>query len=295
MHTQDTFSKQSRPQEEIYEVDAGLQWIYYKLSSVETEMTSALPVNFVEINYCKDGEFSCEFDTHSVGIVQAGDFAMNLPRNPTHNCSFPLGHYEGITILLDLDKISRIQRLPSGFEIDLDQIIEQLCPKKHCFFLKQDSFIQSLFDPLYEISSHIRPHMHLFKWWELLLYLSDPQTQLKEAQTAYLPYNQFQQMKNVEVYLTHNMHDHITIPQAAEHFSMSPTALKEQFQSVFGKPIFTYMREYRCHAAACMLRQENSSIGNIVQIVFFKTTSPCSLFHYFILGGPFYEKRFCEI
>lgn len=97
----------------------------------------------VEINYCKDREFSCEFDTHSMKY---------LPTSSTM-----------------------------------------------CTYLNGGNFFYTYLTPNLTGRSSDR--------------LS--------------PYNQFQQMKTVEVYLTRNMHNHITIPQAVKHFSMSPAAQKQ--------------------------------------------------------------------
>ena len=43
----------------------------------------------------------------------------------------------------------------------------------------------------------------------------------------------------------------------SEIFNISPTPLKECFKSVYGAPVFKYMRSYRMNYAAHILRSNN--------------------------------------
>ena len=60
--------------------------------------------NVIEINHCRVGRYECSFGENSCCYLAAGDFAVCAAARKKSSSCFPLRHYHGITILLDLDK-----------------------------------------------------------------------------------------------------------------------------------------------------------------------------------------------
>lgn len=248
---------------EQYEVLQGVTFLYNSISSPSANYPFSMPKKYIEINYCKEGRFDCEFSTNVVAYLSHGDLAINRYNNPACSCDFPMKWYKGITIVVDLHTVPTEIDLPDGTLLDISQLWEQLCPSKSNFFLYNNEVIQSIFEPLYEIPLEMRQQMHLLKWWELLIYLSSETVQQNNSCTHYLPYQQVGTIKEVEQYLIANIHQHITISELSTIFKTSPTTLKKRFNLVFGKPIFTYMREYRCHTAANLLLNKELSLSEV--------------------------------
>lgn len=261
---------------EKYEVLPGIMFLYNTIESSTANYNFTMPKEYIEINYCKEGRFDCEFNTNTVGYLSHGDFAVNRYNNPACSCDFPMQWYIGITILVDLNKASTETLLPNGNHVNIAELWQQLCPAKNNFFLYNNEIIQSIFEPLYKMPLDMRPKMHLLKWWELLIYLSDDSVQKTHTSSHYLTYQQVGTIREVEQYLIDNIHQHITINELSSIFKTSPTTLKKRFSIVFGKPIFTYMREYRCHLAASLLLNNDLTLSEIAMQVGYTNVSKFS-------------------
>ena len=58
--------------------------------------------DLLEINHCRLGRFECEFSDGSAVYLGEGDLAVNVMTNQTRETWFPLSHYHGITIAVDI-------------------------------------------------------------------------------------------------------------------------------------------------------------------------------------------------
>ena len=64
-----------------------------------------------------------------------------------------------------------------------------------------------------------------------------------------------------------NIDRHFTLEELSAKFEIPLTSMKKCFKGVYGMPVHTYMREYRVHVAADLLRQTNLSIAEISERV----------------------------
>ena len=63
--------------------------------------------NLLEINHCRTGRFECEFSDGRAVYLGEGDLAVNVMTNRTRETWFPLSHYHGITIAVDIPVADR--------------------------------------------------------------------------------------------------------------------------------------------------------------------------------------------
>lgn len=262
--------------EDAFSVCPGVTFIYNTVNTYSLNETRYLTNDYIEINYCKSGRFECEFDSNTLGYLNQGDFAINRRNYIPCNYSFPLEHYEGITILVELSALDSTISLPGIVPIDTTQLWKMLCPNKHCVFLHNNEIIQSLFNSLYILPIPLRERLHLVKWIELLLYLSSDDLTVNLSESSYLPHQQLEIIKEIEHYLITNIDGQITINELSTTFSISSTLLKNRFKLVFGKPIFQYMREYRCNLATELLNDREKSITDIAACVGYANSSKFS-------------------
>ena len=66
--------------------------------------------DLLEINHCRLGRFECEFSDGSAVYLGEGDLAVNVMTNRTRETWFPLSHYHGITIAVDIPVADRVLR-----------------------------------------------------------------------------------------------------------------------------------------------------------------------------------------
>ncbi len=64
-----------------------------------------------------------------------------------------------------------------------------------------------------------------------------------------------------------------TIEELSSEFHINQTTLKNTFKTVYGRPIATYMKEYRIKRAMELLNQTDSSIAEIAHVVGYENQS----------------------
>ena len=97
--------------------------------------------DLLEINHCRLGRFECEFSDGSAVYLGEGDLAVNVMTNRTRETWFPLSHYHGITIAVDIPVADRVLRqvseaLGEGLYCDLFAMRDRLCARNSCFIMR---------------------------------------------------------------------------------------------------------------------------------------------------------------
>lgn len=85
--------------------------------------------------------------------------------------------------------------------------------------------------------------------------------------------SQVQIIDEVHKYLTEDLSRRPTIEELALSFHINQTTLKSTFKRVFGKPIATYMKEYRIRRAAELIEKSDRSISEISAAVGYENQS----------------------
>ena len=85
--------------------------------------------------------------------------------------------------------------------------------------------------------------------------------------------SQVQIVNEIQCALTKNLRNRYTIEELAVNFHINQTTLKSTFKRVFGKPIATYMKEYRIKKGMELLMKTNCSIAEIAGRVGYENQS----------------------
>lgn len=85
--------------------------------------------------------------------------------------------------------------------------------------------------------------------------------------------SQVQIVNEIQRSLTKKLRNRYTIEELAVNFHINQTTLKSTFKRVFGKPIATYMKEYRIKKGMELLMKTNCSIAEIAGRVGYENQS----------------------
>ncbi|MBS7029374.1 MAG: helix-turn-helix transcriptional regulator [Faecalibacterium prausnitzii] len=133
---------------------SGAELYYNDMHLVSFDETPALARNVIEINHCRVGRYECSFGENSCCYLAAGDFAVCAAARKKSSSCFPLRHYHGITILLDLDAISpEMRKQMEWYGVDLDVIRRHICTENRCCILRSEPTIAHIFSELYTAHS----------------------------------------------------------------------------------------------------------------------------------------------
>ena len=224
--------------------------------------------NVIEINHCRVGRYECSFGENSCCYLAAGDFAVSAGTRKKSASCFPLRHYHGITILLDLDALTPDTcGLMEQFGIALDAIQKYICTGNRCCILRNDPAIEHIFAELYQVEAPRHRGCLKLKVLELLLFLTGLDTRERVQQTEYFNQRQVACAKQVAARITEDLQRHETIDQLAQEAGLSPTALKSCFKGVYGSSIYAYLREYRLQTAQRLLTETDASVADIARQV----------------------------
>mgnify|MGYP002536160203 CR=1 FL=1 len=224
--------------------------------------------DLLEINHCRLGRFECEFSDGSAVYLGEGDLAVNVMTNRTRETWFPLSHYHGITILLDLDAISpEMRKQMEWYGVDLDVIRRYICTENRCCILRSEPTIAHIFSELYTAHSVPDTGYLRLKVLELLHILTRLKNREDVQQTEYFNQHQVECVKQAAALLTQELTVRRTIEQLAQEVGLSPTALKSCFKGIYGSSVYAYQKEYRLQLAQKLLLETDCTVAEIAHRV----------------------------
>lgn len=90
-----------------YRVFSGVELYYNDMHMAYCNKDQMTAKNMIEINHCLVGRYECSFGENSCCYMAAGDLSIGSVRKKKSFSCFPLKHYHGITVVIDLEKILR--------------------------------------------------------------------------------------------------------------------------------------------------------------------------------------------
>ncbi|MDR1589981.1 MAG: helix-turn-helix domain-containing protein [Oscillospiraceae bacterium] len=254
----------------VYDVFPGMRLFYNDLHmSYVTDHDSVIisdAADLLEINHCREGRFECEFKNGECAYLGEGDLSVNAVSSILKSSRFPLAHYHGVSMLIDVTRASRsIDELSAALgtiPIDLRALKDRLPAERPYFIMRGTESIEHVFSELYGAPDAMKESYIKLKAIELLMFLSAAEANGSGAR-RYFYKTRVDAVKAIQRYMTAHMDEAFTLESLSERFGIPLTAMKTCFKSVFGTPIQTYMREYRLQAAAVMLRETGGAIADI--------------------------------
>lgn len=264
----------------VYQVYPGIQLIYNDFEAAGCQWDSLISGNVLEINHCREGREGSRLLSGSCLYLGEGDLSIHTMDNCAPEMTFPLRHYRGITVALNLTFVSEHPpEILAETGIDIYSFKERFCADGSCFIMRAKDEIEHIFSELYSVPDRLqRPYFKL-KVQELLLFLSMVDV-AEEKQREYYTSPQVEIVKQIHKRLISNLQERPTIEELSKEFLINTATLKKTFKGIYGQPIGTYMKEYRIRQAATLLRQTQATIAEIANKVGYENQSKfASAFH----------------
>ena len=86
-----------------YHLFPGIDLAYSTFEASSCRMRNRAMPNILEIAYCRAGRFECEYKHGFVTYLGEGDFAVSLLSPEREPPEFPIGYYDGVAFIIDLD------------------------------------------------------------------------------------------------------------------------------------------------------------------------------------------------
>lgn len=136
------------------------------------------------------------------------------------------------------------------------------------------SEIEHIFSELYNVPVKIKKDYFKIKVLELLLYLDALELSGHTEERPYFYKSQVEKIKAIQSLLTQDLTKNYTLEELSAKFDIALTPMKNCFKSVYGSPIFTYMRNYRMNYAAALLKSDKSlKVADVAGLVGYDSPS----------------------
>ena len=202
-----------------------------------------------------------------------GDLSIHTMDNCASEMSFPLKHYRGISVVINLSVVVKNPpEILSDSGIDILQFKEKFCADGNCFIMRAKNEIDHIFSELYSVPDCLQKPYFRLKVQELLLFLCMIDVSKEKRRELYTS-PQVEIIKTIHKRLVSNLQERPTIEELSKEYLINPTTLKDTFKGIFGQPIGNYMKEYRIRQAAILLRQTQSTIAEIANKVGYENQS----------------------
>ena len=257
----------------VYQVFPGIQLIYNDFEATEYEWESILDKDILEINHCREGREGSRLLSGSCLYLGEGDLSIHTMDNCASEMSFPLKHYRGISVVINLTTVSKNSpEILMEAGIDILAFRNKFCASGDCFIMRAKDEIEHIFSELYSIPDCLqKPYMKL-KVQELLLFLYTVDA-AKEKQRERYTSPHVEIVKEIHKKLVSDLQKRPTIEELSKEFLINTATLKNTFKGIYGQPIGTYMKEYRMKRAAILLRQTQATIAEISNQVGYENQS----------------------
>lgn len=247
----------------VYQVYPGIQLIYNDFEATSCEWAGNYDKDILEINHCREGREGSRLLSGSCLYLGEGDLSIHTMDNCAPEMSFPLKHYRGISVVINLKAVAENPpEILSESGIDILEFKDTFCTNGNCFIMRTKDDIEHIFSELYSVPDCLQKPYFKLKVQELLLFLSMIDVS-KEQQREQYTAPQVEIVKKIHRKLISDLQERPTIEELSKEFLINTTTLKNTFKGIYGQPIGSYMKEYRIKQAAILLRQTNATIAEI--------------------------------
>ncbi|WP_166240186.1 helix-turn-helix domain-containing protein [Paenibacillus turpanensis] len=216
------------------------------------------------IDHCREGRLEWEMDDGSYLYMEAADLQMSSRARHSRMFRFPLRHYHGITLAININEAASI--LPGvidGFCVDIHALRNRFCHCEKPFIMRAGNSIKQIFAELYAVPEAIRAPFFKVKVLELLLVLSTMAVPPGGGERPYFYKTHVEKVKAIMALITSKPEKRYTLEELSARFDFPITSMKNCFKGVYGTSIYAYMKAYKMNAAAVRLRRTKDSVTTI--------------------------------
>lgn len=256
----------------------GITAYFCRVSEPAAECAAALAANHFEGLLCLAGRIQVQLAGSRVETVGMGELLLLTYQAQVEGISFDL--VPAVFLAVDVDKqASRScfgNQAPPPFDSvpDTVRLREVMDGCGGCLVLHDPDWSGATLAALRRLPPERHGAYFILRLMERLCVLSHERLpNLDGDQKGYCDAYQKAVVGRVHDYILENLDTPATIRQLAQKFQMSPTCLKENFRKIYGKPIHTYLQQYRLQRAAQLLCATDESVLVIAAQVGYSGTS----------------------
>lgn len=232
-----------------------------------------------ELLFCLSGSLRLERRDRRVLSLQEGSILLVSDSSNIHRLSFPKGRLGGELVTVDAaaarESLARLCALLGGLQLDTAQVRSLMQAHGGSAVIRDSAWTDAVSAALRPLPAEDRARYSVLKAAELL-YLLCSDNALLPAPSSAPPYHDRYQAgiaQQVQEYMVAHLSEPMTIAQLAARFHTSPTALKDCFRQLYGRPLHQYLLECRVQKAAALLREGRLPVTEVAAAVGYTSAS----------------------
>lgn len=259
-----------------YEIFDGIWIAHHNISLNTQEVYLQESQDFIQINYCISGRCELHYKNKEVFCVGADDFALTLLKSAQYKHSFPLGRYNGISIVTTQESLDRyLQIFFPGTRISSQKLFEKIEKHTGYIVLTQNSEIIKVMREIVVFQQEFWREKAILKFAELILLLMHNDMEL-QTNKRYYTKQTVHTVKHIKQIVTSNLEAYTSIQEISLKFHISAKLFSNCFKDIYGETYYSFIKEYRIKKAADMLLHEELTIGTIALAVGYQNPSKFS-------------------
>ncbi len=167
--------------------------------------------DIVEISHCREGRLEYSING-AVCYLEPGDLAIARTSSVSGESYFPLRHYHGLTVRMDLNKTPQcLSCLLDDVKVQPKALAEKFCGRKGGFVARANPSVAHIFSELYSVPGTIQKGYFKVKALELLLFLSTLDLARDETERRRYSRAQAELAKAISKYMMEHKDDRVTL------------------------------------------------------------------------------------
>ena len=242
----------------------GIELSFIRLETDKIDFHHEALDYMLEINYCHSGRIGWQLANGHFVYLGAGDFSIHTMKACAKSVmTLPNGDYDGLTICIDLRKLSdKCPDILADTGITGEFIYEKFCKNGMFSSFSGNARTESIFRGFYGKTDELKNAYYKLKVLEVLLYLHEldvsGRNQLSEYQSE-----QVELIREIHEQLISNLDKRYTIEALSKQYLINTTTLKSMFKAVYGTSIASHVKAHRMEKAAELLKNTQESIADI--------------------------------
>ena len=246
-----------------YQVFPGIWLVRHRAHARSFQYITGHPQGLLEITHCREGRLEFE-EENRFFYLGAGDMSVHRSGGSCVTLRCPTGYYDGVSIRIDPGLAPRCTScFLKDVEVDLPSIGQKFCAGGGLFLLRSTPRLAHIFSEIYEVPETIWKGYFKVKVLELLLFLSQLDPILSQAEQRACSSGQLLLVRQAFALLRAERHKRWTAAQLATALHVSPEQLRRSVKNVYGKPLYQCIRAHKMHMAAERLLQSDRTITDI--------------------------------
>lgn len=275
----------------VYKILEGVEICYNSIHTNSFQKKGKSNGIIIEINYCREGRLEQHIGNEFYYLMP-GDLSVTWYTENDYEYSFPLNHYHGIGICIDTVKAPEcLSEIMPDIDIYPIEIVKRLCGESRCFVIRSEQYAEHILSELYSIPDcHVNGYLKI-KFLELFLVLNSFKSKQKSKEIRPISETGVSLAKKTAEYIRSMVGEKISVVALAREMNVSQTYLQNVFKSVYGVPIYTYLKIFKMQAAAFELIRSNRTVMDIASQFGYDNASKFSYAFNDIMGASPSEYR----